>query len=303
MGWIHTIIHGATSGINKVKQEAEKAEKAAAEAATKAANAAKAAAELAAKKAAEAAAAAKKAAEETAAKAKAAAELAAKKAAEAAEAAKEAAEKTGNSFVNTANAASSAAVNAWTSTSNEAKDLSNSVEKEGITVGNGFIQGATVVGNGIEKGGEVIGKGFLALPKYISEQACNIALGSALSAAFVALAADGEEEVSVGSLAVLAATSFEDKVALNTAAKSLAFIVVEPIYDIPDVSSSVGHKDVLEAIIAFLIVKACSAKPKLVIGSGGQFIAGVLIYGITSVVCEGKIPGGFTVWKGAQANM
>ena len=138
---------------------------------------------------------------------------------------------------------------------------------------------------------------------YVSSHACDIAIGSALSTAFVTLAADGEEEASVGALAVLAATRFVDKLALKTAADALAFIVVEPVYLIPGVSASVGHKSELESICAFLITKACSQSPKMVVGSGGQFLAGVLIYGITSVICEGKVPGGYQVWKGAQASI
>lgn len=282
MGWIHSITSGVSSGINAAKHAAE-------EAAEKAKEAAEEAAEK-----------SREAAIEAAKKSKEAAEAAAEKAKEAAEATKEAAEKTGNSFTHVANAASSAAVGAWTSTSKEAQDLSSAVEKGGITIGNGFIQGATVVGNGIEDGAEEVGKGLVALGDYISEQACNIALGSALSAAFLTLASDGEEEASVGSLAALAATNFADQVALKTASKALAFIIVEPVYLIPGVSKSVGHKSELESIVAFLIAKACKEKPKLVVGSGGQFLAGVLIYGITSLVCEGKIPGGYQVWKGVQ---
>lgn len=285
MGWFHKITHGVSSGFNAAKHAAEEA-----------AEKAKEAAELAAEKS-------KEAAEAAARKAKEAEEAAAEKAKEAAEAAKEAAEKTGNSFVHAANAASSAAVTAWSATSSEAQDISSAVEKGGITIGNGFIDGATVIGKGIEEGGEVVGEGLVALGEYVTEHACDLALGSALTAAFVTLAADGEEEASVGSLAALAATNFVDTLALKTAAKALAFIIVEPVYLIPGVSKSVGHKSELESIVAFLITKACKEKPKLVVGSGGQFLAGVLIYGITSVVCEGKVPGGYTVWKGAQASI
>lgn len=282
MGWFNTVAdkikEAAEAAANAAKEAAEATAKAATEAAESAANAAKEAAEATAK--------------------------AAKEAAEAAaNAAKEAANKTGNSFVHVVNAASSAAVSAWSSVSEETEAVSSAVANEGIVIGTGFIEGATIVGKGIEEGGEVIGKGAVALGDYVSNHACDIALGSALSAVFVALAADGEEEASVGAIAALAATKFVDKLALNTAAKALSFIIVEPVYAIPGVSGAVGHKSDLESVISFLIVKACSANPKLVVGSGGQFLAGVLIYGITSVVCEGKVPGGYTVWKGAQSSM
>lgn len=297
MSFWHKITGGLSAAARRAKEAAERAAEAAKreaeEAAERAAAAAAAAKRLAAEEAAEAARKAKEAAAEAAEKSKEAAEAAAK-------ASKEAAEKTGNSFIHATNAASKAAVAGWTATSGEAQALSSSVEKEGIVIGTGFIQGATVVGNGLEEGAEVVGKGLVELGEYISEHACDLALGSALSAIFVAAASDGEEEVTVGSLAALAATNFVDTLALNTAAKALAFILVEPIYAIPGVSKSVGHKSLLESAIAFLIVKACKEKPELVVGSGGQFLAGVLIYGVTSLVCEGSLPGGFKVWQGVQ---
>ncbi|WP_298315515.1 hypothetical protein [uncultured Aquimarina sp.] len=293
MGWIHTITHAGSTVIHGASDAAKKAAEASA----------KAAAEAEAKSRAAAAEAARIAAEKT----KEAAEVAAEKAKEAAEAAaKEAAQtsKTGvNSFVNAADSVSGATVSAWEATSSEAKALGNAIEQNGITIGKGFVDGADVLEKELKTAAEETGKGLVELGKYITEYACDIAVGSALSACFAALASDGEEEATVGSIAALAATQFADNVALNTAAKALAFIIAEPVYKIPGVSDSVGHKSEFETILAFLIVKACKENPEMVIGSGGQFLAGVLIYGITKVVCEGKIPGGYHVWKGAQANI
>jgi len=194
----------------------------------------------------------------------------------------------------------SAATSAWKATSKEAKAIGNAVEATGIVIGDSFLSGAEVVAGGLEDGAEVVGDGLVDLGNYITSYACDIALGSALSAAFVALAADGEEEVSLASLAALGATGFADTAALNTAAKALAFVVVEPVYLIPGVSSSVGHKSDLETIVAFLVVTACKEKPELVVSTAGQYLAGVLIYGITHVVCEGEVPGGYQVWQGLQ---
>jgi hypothetical protein len=197
----------------------------------------------------------------------------------------------------------SAATSAWKATSKEANAIGNAVEATGIVIGDSFLSGAEVVAGGIEDGAEVVGDGLVDLGNYVTSYACDIALGSALSAAFVALAADGEEEVSLASLAVLGATGFVDTAALNTAAKALAFVVVEPVYLIPGVSSAVGHKSEMESIIAFLVVTACKAKPELVVSTAGQYLAGVLIYGITHVVCEGEVPGGYEVWDGLQSKI
>lgn len=307
MGWFHTIVGGLSAGARRAKEAAEEAaekmaqEEAAAQklAEEKAEELKQALAKEAAEKLAEAKAAAKKLAEEAAEKLAAAKAAAAKKAKEAKEAADEAAEKTGNSFIHATNVASQAAVAAWTEGSSEAKDISTAVEKAGITIGTGFIKAATVVGTGIEDAGEDIEKGLVALGHYLSDHLCDIALGSALSTTFAALAADGEEEASVGQLAILAATNFVDRAALQTEADALAFIIANAVYEIPLVSKAISKAD-LESAITFLIMKACTDQPELVVGSGGQFIAGVLIAGITSVICEGKVPGGYKVWKGAQ---
>ncbi|NRB37251.1 MAG: hypothetical protein HRU20_02150 [Pseudomonadales bacterium] len=197
----------------------------------------------------------------------------------------------------------SAATSAWKATSKEALAIGTGVEAAGIVIGDSFLSGANVVADGIEDGAEVVGDGLVSLGKYVSSYACDIALGSALSAAFVALAADGEEEVSMASLAALGLTNFVDTAALNTAAKTLAYIIVEPVYLIPGVSSAVGHKSEMETIIAFLIVTACKEKPELVVSTAGQYLAGVLIYGITHVVCEGEVPGGYEVWQGLQSEI
>ncbi len=214
-----------------------------------------------------------------------------------------AAEDVGHGFNDAGKAIGEAAKSAWKATSDEANAIASGVEAAGITIGNGFIAGATTVGKAIEEGAEQTGKGLVDAAKYVSEYACDIAVGSALSAAFAALAADGEEEAATGSLAAICAAQTIDNVALNTAAKTLAYIVVEPIYAIPGVSHALGHKSDVESLVAFLTFKVCKENPKVVVGTAGQYLAGALIYGLTSAICEGKIPGGFTVWKGAQSEI
>jgi hypothetical protein len=112
----------------------------------------------------------------------------------------------------------------------------------------------------------------------------------------VALAAEGEEEVAVS--AILAATIAGAE--LQVAARGLSIVVVEPVWLIPGVSDINLTKEQFEDVISFIIVKACGDSPKLLVGTAGQFLVGVLIYGITSLICEGVIPGGYEVWSGAQ---
>jgi hypothetical protein len=196
---------------------------------------------------------------------------------------------TGNNFVN-------GAVSAWAATSDQAKVLVEEVEKSGMVIGNGFIDGANAVKEATELASTKIVEGAVELGNYVSQHACDIAIGCALSAVFVALAAEGEEEVAVS--AVLAATIAG--AGLQVAARGLSIVVVEPVWLIPGVSDINLTKEQFEDVISFIIVKACGDSPKLLVGTAGQFLVGVLIYGITSLICEGVIPGGYEVWSGAQ---
>ena len=195
----------------------------------------------------------------------------------------------GNSFVN-------GAVSAWAATSDQAKVLVEEVEKSGMVIGNGFIDGANAVKDATELASTKIVEGAVELGNYVSQHACDIAIGCALSAVFVALAAEGEEEVAVS--AILAASIAG--AGLEVAARGLSIVVVEPVWLIPGVSDINLTKEQFEDVISFIIVKACGDSPKLLVGTAGQFLVGVLIYGITSLICEGVIPGGYEVWSGAQ---
>lgn len=213
----------------------------------------------------------------------------------------EAANATANWTTGAANSFSKEAVSAWKATSEEAQALGTAIEGTGFMIGEGFISGANTVKDGLEIATEKTGEGLVSLGKYISNYACDIAIGTALSTAFIALAADGEEETYVGAITIAVAAA--DQVALRTLSRGLAKIIATPVYLIPGVSDSFLSQDHFEDVISFIIFKACFKSPKLVVSTGGQFIAGALIYGITSVVCEGKVPGGYTVWKGVQASL
>ncbi len=212
----------------------------------------------------------------------------------------DAANATANFAKDATNTFSGAAVSAWAATSEEAADIADAVEKNGITIGSGFIAGANIVKDGLEEAAEQTGKGLVAAGQYITSHLCDIGVGAALSAVFATLAADGEEEASVASIAAIAALQTIDNAALLTAAKGLGSLIAAPVCQIPGVSSAVGSQNNLTAIIAFIIFKICKENPKVVVGSAGQVLAGALIYALTSLICEGEIPGGFEAWRGAQ---
>jgi len=125
----------------------------------------------------------------------------------------------------------------------------------------GHSKEAKAIGNAVEATGIVIGDSFLSGAEVVADGLEN-----------------GAEEVGDG----------------------LSYVVVEPVYLIPSVSSSVGQKSDMETIVAFLVVTACKEKPELVVSTAGPYLAGVLIYGITHAVCEGEVPGGYQVWQGLQ---
>ena len=210
------------------------------------------------------------------------------------------AEYTGKGFNEAGAWVGGAAESGWEATSAEAEAIGHSVESVGITIGTGFIFGAQVAAEGLEEGVEYAGEGLIALGKYVKEQACDLAVGAGLSAVFAALSETGEEEETTGAVAF--ACSIGKSVEMDLASMALAKVLVEPIYPIPGVSDALGPKDDAEDLIAFLISQACDDHKETVIASAGQFLAGVLIYGLTSAICKGEVPGGFNTWKRMQTN-
>lgn len=204
----------------------------------------------------------------------------------------------GHSVVNTASSA-------WDATSQEGKEVAGAIAGGGLPVGPGLVSGAKIAAQYIEEGGEVAGKGLVTAGDYVSSHSCDIALGSLLSGTFVALAADGEEEAAMGALAVASAiaSTVARKAAIATAAHAIAAIVATPIYALPPVRKALAGvpEANFEAVLEFVITKAVTEDPELVVGSAGQVVAGLVIATVTSIVCEGKVPaGGPQLWAGAQ---
>lgn len=191
--------------------------------------------------------------------------------------------------------AESAIVSAWEATSSEAEAIAQGIESVGMTIGTGFVNGAKYAAELMEEGVSYTEQGLVEAGKYVSSHACDIALGSALGAIFVAAAADGEEEATMASFAAAVAIGTVEKAELQTAADAVAAVLGPAIWEIPGVSDTLPSKSTLESLIAFVLVKLGTENPELVVGTAGQVIAGVLIAIITDVVCDGKLPGGFSV--------
>lgn len=159
----------------------------------------------------------------------------------------------------------------------------------------GIEDGAKLLGQGAELAGE----GLVELGKYTANHFCSVSVSAVLAGALAAEAATGEEEVAFGTLASICASKALDTAALDNASKTAAFLLVEPIYLIP-VVSHFGNKKTLTAAVAFAIKRACEQEPEKVAGTGGQYLPGIIIYIVSAYICEGKLPVGFEIWRGAQ---
>lgn len=138
---------------------------------------------------------------------------------------------------------------------------------------------------------------------YINQHACSIGVGSALTATVTTLMSNGVGTPQFAVLATAAGRS-GNEAALKGTVQALAHVLTEPVSRIPIPGFSPSREE-LQTVIAFLIMKALKGTK-----SGGMpgelkpgFWGGVLIYGLTEFICSGKLPGGYSVWRGAQAEI
>lgn len=194
----------------------------------------------------------------------------------------------------------------WHDTAGVAKSFGQAIESNGVYIGNGFLTGALDMADlGVDtvEAGVSDVQGLVNAGYYVTHHACDIAVGSALSAVFATIAADGEEEVAVTSIAALAAANLIDKTKAHAAATVLADILTPSIWLIPGVSTAFdGKKNILQDVIQFVIEHTLEKKRKLLVSTAGQVLVGALIYTVTDVICSGNLPGGFRVWKGLQGD-
>lgn len=189
----------------------------------------------------------------------------------------------------------------WESTTKEGEELGNALHQSGLNINKNFITGVDIAGDLLKEGTNQVETGLVGLGNYVTAHACDIGIGSALTAVFTTLAADGEEEASFGALAATCAASTVDNILIGITARDFAYIIGEGIFAIPDVDKVIPNKEGTEDLIAFVVRKVLTEKPQLVVETAGQVVAGVVIATITSIVCEGTLPFGYVpIWKGVQ---
>jgi hypothetical protein len=188
---------------------------------------------------------------------------------------------------------------AWEATSDTARGLAEAVEDAGGEVGEAFIAGAEATRSALETGVEVAREGLVEAGKYISQHLCSIGVGSALTAVVTTYLSAGAAVPLTA--AIVPAKLAGDEAALKSSTQAIAHLLGGPVSEIP-IPGFDGSRDEIESVIAFLLDKAIAQdSPADVLGPG--FLIGALIYGLTEFICSGKLPGGYSVWKGAQAGI
>jgi hypothetical protein len=186
----------------------------------------------------------------------------------------------------------SAGKTAWKATSQTATGLAEGAELAGLKVSDSFIAGAEATRSALETGAEATRQGLVEMGHYATQHACSIAVGSALGGIGGAVAG-------AAAAASLANAGSDDPVTLRRCSEQLAALIAGPVSSVPGLGLS---SDDVRSVLTFIILKALT-KPltQAVQPREPNFIAGAVAFGLTTLICEGKLPGGYGVWKGAQS--
>lgn len=199
------------------------------------------------------------------------------------------------SGVKTVEKGAEAAANA---ASSEAANVGNALAGFGKDAEEGVVSGASWAGDELQQGAEYAQEGLVAAGKFVSENSCSIAIGSALSTTVAAMSTDGEEEASMAALAV--AINLGETAAINTAVTAVTTAIVDAVWEIPGVSGSSADKGTAKQVLKYTIMMAVKQSKSEVVLTGGQYLVGAFITVLTGFICSGEVPGGFKVWQGAQ---
>ena len=206
----------------------------------------------------------------------------------------------GTAFENLGRGMEDAGKAAWQATSETAAGVAEGAERAGTSVSDSFIAGAEATRSALETGAEVTRQGLVQMGHYVNQHACSIGVGSALTATVTTMLSSSVGAPLIAVLATSAARSGNDA-ALSGSVQALAYVLAEPVSMIPIPGFS-QSRDQIGSVIAFLLLKAIKAKPP-----GGEvepgFWGGLVIYGLTEFICSGKLPGGYSVWAGAQSHI
>jgi hypothetical protein len=183
---------------------------------------------------------------------------------------------------------------------NETSELAAALVKAGVAGTRDVATGANWAAKTFEKGAEDVGTGLVDAGKYVSENKCSIAVGSALGIVVAAGSADGEEE------GIMAAVAVAEKaggiIAVQVAATAASAVITDALWEVPEVSDSGISKPLAKSVIKYAMVMAAKQSSSEVILSGGQFLTGVVLTTLTGFICSGEAPQGFKEWEALEKN-
>ena len=182
---------------------------------------------------------------------------------------------------------------------NNQKIILDALQKAGLVVGDGFVNGVNLIHSGLgDEIKEAVNEGWSKTKDFYDKNSCQIEVSVSLStilAEFIPIGIELEMSEKASLIAAQKSTDSDTKdYIISQSVIPLAKILSEPIYLTKGLE--VSTKEDLESAIAFLLFKSMSGDNKN-IASYKDLFSGALVMGITSYVCDGSLPSGYTDWK------
>jgi hypothetical protein len=184
----------------------------------------------------------------------------------------------------------------WTD-SDQAKEIYEKGKQVGVDISDSFVSGANQIHAGLgDDIKEIVNNGWEETKDFSSEQSCNLVIGGVLTIAIGEVITTSKALSLEEKLAFKASSNYNPstkKQLIVDFSKDFATLFTETIYNIPSVS---GSKDELECIISFCIYQSLLSDNSNML-SIKDFFSGALVCGLTSYICNGTAPDGFSDWK------
>ena len=179
------------------------------------------------------------------------------------------------------------------------KSILENAEKVGVQIEDGFITGANSIYSGLgDTIKEKVNEGWNESTKYISENACQLGTSMLVTSTVGALLTAEKEldfRYRLVEIIVQSGTNGLDfkKKSMFEFSKDVSKVIITVVYGIPGMP---GSKDESEDMVSFFIYKSLMDE-NTNISSLKNLWSGALSCGITSYICEGSMPVGYSDWK------
>lgn len=181
--------------------------------------------------------------------------------------------------------------------SDEVKSVLDIAEKAGIQVEDCFVSGANSVYSGLgDTIKEKVSEGWKISTEYISENACQLGVSKLVSGAVALVLAEKELDFRYKAVEIFVQTisSGPDykKRAIAEMSKDVSNILSEVVHGVVPI----GSKEETKNVIGFLVFKSLM-DDSANLQSLQNLFSGALVTGITSYICNGSMPEGYSDWK------